>query len=174
MDTTQEGMLAGIDQAIQAETDGYHFYQIAARNTRDEGGRVVFETLAEDELEHVRYLRACRGLLLKESPPEETVPALGEPRLGPDDPIFSPAIRSRLHEAHIEISALSLAMHLEANAVRFYDALATAATDAWVREMYRRLALWEEQHLRMLKREHDLLIRDYDDAAARFAQRAAC
>ena len=45
MDPHTERVADGLKKAMQAEIEGQHFYQMAARSTPDARGREVFETL---------------------------------------------------------------------------------------------------------------------------------
>ena len=58
MEAATEKILAALEQAIKAEVDGHHFYQMAAQSTKDPKGRTVFERLGADEVAHARFLQA--------------------------------------------------------------------------------------------------------------------
>ena len=58
MDEATKRITDGLMKAIRTEADGYHFYTMAAEKTQDEKGREVFQTLAQEELAHMRFLEA--------------------------------------------------------------------------------------------------------------------
>ena len=49
MDPTIKRVSEALNKAMQAENEGYHFYQMASSNTQDSKGREVFQQLAEEE-----------------------------------------------------------------------------------------------------------------------------
>ena len=119
----------GLKAAIEAEQNGYHFYMMAARSTEDEQGREVFEQLANEELDHVSYLKQQHRSLMEKGvfDPEATMGRRTD--LSGDSPIFSDKLKARAADAHFEMSALSIGMNLELIAVKFYKGRADASDD---------------------------------------------
>ena len=64
-DADLQSALLALDVAIQTEKDGREFYKRAAENTADPGGKVLFTSLADDELEHLDLLESQREALAK-------------------------------------------------------------------------------------------------------------
>jgi len=161
MDAATERILEGLKKAIQAEVEGHHFYLMAAKTTEDARGREVFAQLAEDEVEHAKFLQAQFRAVQSTGKPDATL-SLGEPTVyeGPH-PIFSEAIRERIKSAHFEMTALSVGAQLELGAIQFYRAEAEAAGDAEVAGFYRELADWESGHYHALLAEQESLKGDY-------------
>ena len=161
MTAAAASMLEGLKQAIAAEGDGHHFYLMAAASTQDAQGKEIFQRLAAEELDHIRFLRGQYRALLETGRPDPSM------RLGPRadlsgaSPIFSPALRDRIAEAHFEMTALSVGAQLELAAVTFYRAQATAATDPTVRAFYEELVEWEQGHYQALLLQQDALKEDY-------------
>ncbi len=152
---------AGVDEALRAEIDGHHFYLMAAQSTADAQGRAVFARLADEELQHARFLKAQYRALLDTGRPDATV-KLGQPTpLAGAQPIFSPQLRERLGQAHFEMSALSIGMQLELSAIQFYTAQADRAAFPEVAAFFRELAAWEKGHYDALDRQHQALRQDY-------------
>lgn len=161
MDAAIKRMTDGLAKAVQAEIDGYHFYMMAARSTSDAMGREVFEALAEEEKDHQRFLKAQYKALMETGKPDSAV-RLGKPTdLSGMSPIFSEQIKSRVRDAHYEMTALSIGMQLELSAIQFYKAEAEAATDPTVRAFYNELADWETGHYRALQRQQESLKEGY-------------
>jgi len=160
-DRAGASMLEGLKQAIAAEGDGHHFYLMAAASTQDPQGKEIFQRLAAEELDHIRFLRGQHRALLETGRPD------GSLRLGPradlsgDSPIFSPALRDRIAEAHFEMTALSVGAQLELAAVTFYRAQAASSADPKVRAFYEELVEWEQGHYDALLRQQDALKDDY-------------
>ncbi len=161
MDDTRRKLLEALRRAIAAEYEGYGFYQMAARSTEDPLGRQVFEGLAGEELEHAAYLKAQHRSLGETGKVDGGV-ALGKPHVvKPGSPIFSPALRERIGEAHFEMSALGVGVHLEENAMAFYRTLAAETTDPAVRKFLLELAEWEAGHHRALLEQQQALQQAY-------------
>jgi rubrerythrin len=147
--------------AMQAETDGHHFYLMAASTSQDAKGKEVFTQLAEEELSHLKFLKAQRESYLATGRADESA-TLGRGReLSGPSPIFSAAIRGRLQEAHFEMSALSIAIALELSSETFYQDQARAAGDPAARRFFEELALWEAGHAEALSRQLEELKEDY-------------
>ncbi|MBU0640623.1 MAG: ferritin family protein [Planctomycetes bacterium] len=152
-----EGLLA----AIKAERDGHSFYSMAATSAQDQKAKGVFAQLAAEELEHMNFLTQHYESVLKSGRPDQTA------RLGPRadfgglSPIFSDGVRTRIKGAHFEMSALSIGMQLEADAVKFYQAQSAAARDAAVKKFFNELAEWESGHYQALRSQQELLKEDY-------------
>jgi len=161
MDSHTERVAKGLKQAMQAEIEGQHFYEMAAQSTKDARGREVFETLAHEEFEHYQFLKA-QYQSLEQTGRIDATAKLGEPhRLAGPHPIFSPDIRKRIGSAHYEMTALSIGIQLELSAVNFYRAEAEVAHDPEVKAFHQRLAVWEKGHLSALQAQAEALKEDY-------------
>ena len=57
MNEQTKRLAEGLRTAILAEIEGQHFYRMAAQNTADEQGKEVFRQLAEEEVQHEKWLR---------------------------------------------------------------------------------------------------------------------
>jgi rubrerythrin len=151
----------GLKQAIQAEIDGYHFYMMAARSTDDTKGREVFESLAQDEKEHVRFLSLQYDAFMEKGAPDPTATLGKRAELQGTSPIFSDQFRQRIAGAHYEMSALSIGISLELSAVNFYKEQAALSQDETVQTFYTELADWESGHYQALLKQQESLKEDY-------------
>jgi len=155
--TVEQGLL----DAMRAEHEGYHFYMMAASSTSDEKGKQVFLQLADDERKHAEFLKAQYEALRKTGKADASV------NLGPattfqgESPIFSDGIRARIEDAHYEMTALSVGIQLELDAVKHYNRLADAASDRTVGIFFRELAEWESGHYRALLDQQEMLKEAY-------------
>jgi rubrerythrin len=164
MDEATKRITDGLEKAIQAELEGHHFYRMAADSTADPQGKEVFLALAQEELEHARFLRTQHAAL-RDTGQVDASARLGASRdLAGGSPIFSPALKSRAKEAHYEVTALSVGSQLELGAVHFYRGEAEAAGEGPVRDFYLELATWEQGHYDALTRQLEDLREDYYDA----------
>ena len=161
MSEKSDRIIEGLAEAVKAETDGYHFYMMASSSTQDEKGKEVFEQLAQEELTHVKFLKAQHDSL-KETGKIDPNIKLGRPadRSGMS-PIFSPNIKTRAKEAHYEMSALSIGIQLELSAVKHYKTQANAADDTDIKAFFNELAEWESSHHDALSRQLEELRDDY-------------
>ena len=161
MGKSRTQLLEALRQAIAAEYEGYGFYLMAARSTDDEQGRTVFQALADDELQHAAYLKAQHRSLAETGRVDAQV-QLGRPRaVAAGSPIFSAALRERIGDAHFEMSALGVGVHLEQSSIEFYRAQARQAADPAVRQFFEELAEWERGHHEALLTQQRSLQDDY-------------
>jgi len=167
MNQTKERLLAGLKEAMLAEQAGVQFYALAARNTLDVQAREVFAVLSGEEGTHLDYLKRQYRHLLDGTGVEADVAGHGAPLAG-DSPIFSPALKERIGEAHIEMTALSVGLQLELASVERYHRLADEAGPAELKAFFMALVHWEEGHAAALKRQSRYLLEDYWNEA-RFA-----
>ncbi len=161
MNDEHKQIAEGLRRAILAEMEGQHFYLMAARSTSDEKGREVFEQLAQEEADHVRFLRAHHDALIARGELDLGV-SLG-PKLEPDDPspIFSESLKQRAGDAHFEMTALSIGVQLEASAIQYYRDQAGATGDERVKAFYLELSEWEAGHHQMLVAQQEYLQEEY-------------
>lgn len=160
MSDEKERILKGLKQAIQSEVDGRNFYNMAAKNTQDEQGKAVFQSLAQDEVEHYIFLKAQYDSILKTGKVDLNI-KLGKPSDTSESPIFSDDFKGKLKDAHGEMAALSVGAQLELLGIQFYRAEAEAAQDEDVKKFYNELADWEVTHHRRLLKQQQELQEDY-------------
>ncbi len=143
-----------------AERTGIEFYRTAAERTRDEQGRAVFLRLAADEQKHLEYLRQQYQQLTQGTGSSAPL-ALPEPGVDGTSPIFSAELKSRLNQAHWEMTALSVGLALEQASIARYRQLAAEAEGAELRRFFESLVRWEESHAAALQQQFNLLREDY-------------
>ncbi|HUU03998.1 MAG TPA: ferritin family protein [Myxococcota bacterium] len=154
-------IIEGLQQAIRNESDGYHFYTMAAGNIKDEKGQEIFETLALEERAHMSFLKKQHQSLVETGRVDKTI-SLGTPaELKGENPIFSEAIKNRISDAHFEMSALSIGIQLELNSQQYYKKQSDLADIPEVRAFYDRLSDWESGHYHALLRQQESLKEDY-------------
>lgn len=161
VDDVMERLAGALKEAIQAEIEGQHFYRMAARSTDDPRGREVFERLAQDEVAHERFLRAHHDSILRSGKPDEGARLGTATDLSGSSPIFSEALRSRIGEAHFEMTALSVGIQLELTAEKFYRRTSEQTPDPLLKQQFLELAEWEAGHMRALLAQQEELKEDY-------------
>jgi len=156
--------LMALDVAIQTEKDGRDFYKRAAEKSSDPGGKLLFTSLADDELEHLRLLESQREALARQgqwlSPKklvEQTRPIRTE-----GTPLFSrEALTNNVSAYTSDLSALRLAFLIEKDAVVFYTRAAAETEDPDGKAMYGRLVEMENEHQRILEEEYNALAKEF-------------
>jgi rubrerythrin len=163
MDKKTERILEGIKTAMEAELTGHAFYKNAAESTSDPMGKETFLRMAGEEMSHFSYLRHQYKSVLEKGG-FDFGEKIKQQHKHADHPIFSDAIKSRIKESHFEVSALSIGMKLEMDAMNYYRSQSEEAQDKDVKQLYRELAAWEQDHYRAFKQQLDLLKEDYFEA----------
>jgi len=165
MDESARKAAEAVMKAIQTEIQGQNFYRMAAATIEDPKGREVFLMLAEEEVSHEKFLRAHYSSLLERGTPAGGV-KLGKPsNLSGSSPIFSEAIRSRIRDAHYEMTALAVGIQLEATAMGFYRRASEDSDDRTIKRFFLDLASWETGHYEALLRQQQDLKLDYWSSA---------
>ncbi len=155
-----ERIIAGIKEAMLAERQGIEFYTVAARTTADEKGKEVFLMLAAEEGRHLDYLRSLyRDVATTGMAGYYDIDSGAE--LGGNSPIFSDELRHRLADAHWEMTALSVGLHLELASIERYRTMARQAEQPELRRFFESMARWEEGHAGALERQSRSLREDY-------------
>jgi len=163
-DADLEGALLALDLAIQTEKDGREFYRRAAENTTDPGGKVLFTSLADDELEHLELLESQRNALAEEGHWLTGLEAERRERPARVEgvPVFSRAALAENVNAYTsDLSALRMAFLIEKDAVAFYTKAAANTEDPGTKEMYQRLVEMEKEHQRILEEEYEALANEF-------------
>jgi rubrerythrin len=161
MDDAVKRVIDGLQQAVRTETDGYHFYTMAANAVQDPKGKEVFNRLAQDELSHLRFLNVQYKSFLDRGKADDKAKLGPQSQWGGENPIFSEKIHKRLDQAHFEMSALSIGIQLELGSEQFYRSEAQAAKDPAVKKFYTELADWESGHYHALLKQQESLKEEY-------------
>ena len=163
MDKKTKAILEGIKTAMEAELTGHAFYKNAAETTDDVMGKETFLRMAGEEMSHFNYLRHQYKSVLEKGA-FDFEEKIKRQHKHSDHPIFSDAIKKRIKESHFEVSALSIGMKLEMDAMKYYRSRAEEAQDKDEKQLYRELADWEQDHYRAFKQQLDVLKEEYFEA----------
>jgi rubrerythrin len=164
MDKNTEEILQGLKTAIEAELTGHEFYKNAAKTTTDPVGKETFSRMAEEEMGHFNYLRHQYESVLKKGEYDFTKKLLKKDYTHAESPIFSDEIKRRVNDSNFEVSALTIGMKLELDAMQFYRACAEKADSEDVKDFYNELADWEKDHYHAFEKQLDILKEDYFQA----------
>lgn len=141
-----------LKEAILLEKRGKEFYSNVAKQSKSAAARKIFNMMAEEEDEHIKFLavqfkaynknqKFVKPDEYEEDPNEETVLK-----------ILSEDIKKEITAASFEAAAISSAMDFETRAVKIYSDRAKEATDPMEVETYEMLARWESGHHKLLHR----------------------
>jgi rubrerythrin len=161
MNTQTEELLDGLKIAMEAELTGLQFYKTASKNTKDPKGKETFSRMAAEEKKHFDYLRHQYQSILKTGKYDFTRKLLKSPPKRGSGAIFSKEIKRRIKSSHFEVSALSIGMKLELEAISFYRKCAAKTTTPAAKKFFNELAEWEQDHYYSFKNQLDLLKEEY-------------
>jgi rubrerythrin len=164
MDKQTEEILQGLKIAIEAELTGHEFYKNAAKSTADPMGKETFTRMAEEEMGHFNYLRHQYKSVLEKGDYDFSKKLMEKEYKHAENPIFSNEIKNRIKDSHFEVSALTIGMKLELDAVNFYRSCAQKAQSEEVKQFYNELAEWEQDHYRAFEGALNMLKEDYFQA----------
>ena len=160
--------LDALKAAIKFEEDGRKFFLDAGKKTKQRYGQLMFQSIADAELEHIQRIREVYDSLTKTGDWPDS-PALFTPPT-PLKNIFEEA-RERLDQnVKVEaddIEAVAMAREYEEKGLRFYKDLADRAKALIEKKFYQQLAHEERGHLLMFQDMHEY----YIDPVHWFSQR---
>jgi len=140
--------------AIQVEINGYQSFLKFARETTDESGKKMFEQLAQEEIEH-------RELLEKQLAHLEAGGVLTQIQIPPSNiemllpKIREKQMRTKGSDGLGQVDALKAALDLEIKAAQFFRDKASEIDAPEIKEMFIRLAEWEDSHYDLIHAELD-------------------
>ena len=146
MADTRAQILDILRKAYQIEVDGYTFYAMTAEKATKPAVKELFEKLAHDEIQHQAFLK---GVGRRYDAEGTAAFALAKPAVtlsGLTDHVFTARFKEQAQGAAFEMGALSVGLTLETNAMAHFNQAAGMTDSAEVREFYRYLADWEQQH----------------------------
>lgn len=143
--------MSSIELAIRNETAEMEYYLTQARRSRNPVARRLFETLAEDEKEHMTRLRALHGRLTADgSWPEDVAIEVAGTNV---KQVLDSLGRDQGTAAHDDddIAALNRGIDLEQNGSKFYSGLAEVCQNPQEQRFFRFLAGIEREHMLSIK-----------------------
>lgn len=154
MNTSKSDLVNILKTAIGVEEKGYAHYTRFAEQTKDENGKKMFHQLAKDEVEHRAILEKqlenlkeggdWSSIHIPKSEIERVVPKIRDKQM-----------RTKGESGVGEIDALNTALDLERQAAQFFRDRAEEVDEPNAKEMFIRLAEWEDSHLELIMAELD-------------------
>jgi rubrerythrin len=144
---TENSALNILKNAILLEKRGKAFYRTAADHSTNDDVKEFFETMAAEEVEHVKIL----------SDQFKTFKATGKFKVSDTSKmgaisqnVLTPEVKARIAAADFEAAAISAAMLMEERAIALYAGRAQESQDPEEKKLYQWLAGWEKEHLEFL------------------------
>ncbi|HMA76607.1 MAG TPA: ferritin family protein [Candidatus Krumholzibacteriaceae bacterium] len=142
--------------AIEVEINGMATFSNLADKTENENGKKMFRQLEKDEIEHREILeRQLEHLTENGEWKEIQIPQSKVASLIPK--VREKQIKTKGKAKLGEIDALNTALDLESKAAEFFRQQADKVNDPRAREMFLRLAEWEDSHFDLIQAELDSL-----------------
>lgn len=135
---------AALEKAVKMENDGFRNYLGAMRKLKDRQARLILKDAALDELEHKHALERAliEGTMEGEHTLDRPVPTMNlDYVLQQQD--LSPDADAR--------QALAYAIHLEKNAINFYQKMMQGCEGAPMAKLFEKLLNDETRHLQELE-----------------------
>ena len=139
-------ILTILRQAYQIEVDGYTFYAMTAEKATKPAVKELFEKLAHDEIQHQAFLKGVGQRYDAQGTAAFAVAKPAANLSGLTDHVFTARFKEQARGAAFEMGVLSVGLTLETNAIAHFNQAAGMTDSAEVREFYRYLAEWEQQH----------------------------
>ena len=151
--------LDALEAAIKFEEDGRTFFLNASKKTKQQYGRLMFQSIADAELEHIQRIREVYDSVTKTGDWPDSA-ALFTPK-APLKNIFEDAREQLDQNVKVEtddIEAVAMAREYEEEGLRFYQDLADRARVLIEKRFYQQLAYEERGHLLMFQDMHEYYI----------------
>lgn len=138
-----------LKKAILMEKRGHAFYLNVAEKTDSPDVKNIFETMAREELYHIKFLSdqfsnyMKNQVFLKEDFKVKDAESIAKMILSKD-------IRKQVNAAGFEAAAISAAIDFETRAVEVYSKQAEETKDPNEKDLYLMLADWEKTHYKIL------------------------
>lgn len=137
-----------IKGAILLERKGKAFYEATAQNTQSDAVKEIFETMAAEEEKHIDILSKHYKSLVQAGKLSDLSYDVNPQNISTS--VLTKKIRDQVTAASYEAAAITAAMAMEDNAVKFYSNQAQRSTDPLEKELFDWLANWEKTHLQFL------------------------
>ncbi len=144
---TENSTLDILKHAILLEKRGQAFYRTAADQSANHDVKAFFETMAAEEVQHVKILSDQFKAYKQEG--KFNAPDTSHAG-GVSKNVLTPEVKARIAAAEFEAAAISAAMLMEERAIALYSGRSNAATDPEEKKLYQWLADWEKEHLEFL------------------------
>jgi rubrerythrin len=147
-----------LEEAIRFENDGRDFFLKAAERAKTYVTRLIFQTIAEEELDHIRRVKQ---IYENDTAFQKQDPSPLTPRKSELLNIFQEA-KAQMGQTLLlnadEAEAVRVALQLEFKGHEFYDRLAQEATSDFEKAFYQHLAQEESVHFSVLRQMEEAVM----------------
>jgi rubrerythrin len=152
-----------LKNAFLMERQGKQLYETAKAHAEYDEVKEFFQSLVEDEQEHMEILEKQFKAYMKTGKfVAGEFENDGSAVTAPD--ILSDAIKEKINAAGFEATAITAAIGFEEKAVNLYAQRAQDATDPEEKKMYAWLSTWEKTHLKkLMDLQESLMSRVWED-----------
>ena len=148
--------------AILLERRGKAFYKKVSQQTDNEDVKNIFEIMADEEDEHIKFLTEQYLSYAKNHAFKPLNISHPEDNTATD--ILTENIKNNISAASYEAAAIASAIDMENRAVAVYSKQAEEATDPEEKNFYKWLAKWEKGHHKILfELEQELVEKVWED-----------
>lgn len=147
-----------LSAAIKFEEDGRNLYLECINKTEHPWGKSLFQSLADDELEHIERLKKTfETLTVSEKFAEGPLPLAAEKRWKNIYEKAKGKIDTVVKASTSDIEALKLGIDFEEKGMKYYKKLSEESKNPLEKKFYQILAQEENKHFLILKDSHELL-----------------
>lgn len=143
-----EKSLEILKMAILMERRGYAFYSQVSKSTSSEEIRKIFETMANEELLHEKFLNDTFRSIIKENNIKSLTLPKQEDKF--TNLILTDKLKKEINAASYEAAAISAAIDMESNAIKVYADFAQKSETTEEKELFEWLSNWERTHHEIL------------------------
>ena len=145
--------------AMETEKRGVSFYGTASETVRNSSTRQTFLRMLEDEKEHLKEIEKQWNQLLQKDSSILEAPVFLHFDHETLKQIFpsKEEVKKKLKSNLSALEALKLAMDMELDAYNFFMQYARRFNDTRGRDIFLKFAEEEQEHYKVIKREHDLV-----------------
>lgn len=150
-------LMDALTASIEMEEGGREFYLKIAKKSKNEFGKKVFESLADDETRHIAAIKEYCEMIKKSKTPNLCA-VMPRHKSIKERIIFGrreSELIKRVRPDADELKAYTIAMDMENNGYNFYKKTLDAVKDPNVKDLYKFLLGEEEMH-------HDILSSTYE------------
>lgn len=138
-----------LKMAILMEKRGHSFYTNVAEQSPDPDIRHIFQTMADEETKHVKFLsEQFRSYEKNQEFEKIELPDLAKEEF--TSLILNDEMKNKISAAGFEAAAITAAIDFEKRAIEVYANRADTASDPNEKTLYSWLSDWEKGHLRIL------------------------
>jgi len=144
------------------ERQGKALYETAQAQAENKDVKAFFQSLAEEEQEHMDILEEQFKAFMKNG--KFIASGFENVAAGTAPDILSDAVKKNINAAGFESTAITAAIGFEEKAVTLYAQRAQETTDPEEKKLYNWLSVWEKTHLKKLMEiQESLMAKIWED-----------